>query len=202
MKSKEGDPIVEGVNAKVCSKCGELKPTSEFSRRTRGPQEGQLMSWCKSCCCAYQREWKLNHPEKAKAVRRRHHLRSLYGITEEDYDHMYRAQDGKCALSGKDGKLVIDHNHRTGVVRGLLDDKVNQAIGHLGDNLEGALKAAVYLSKGGLDHPGARETVTDYLRQIILNIGSLSLLRHLDTPFALEPELFEVPEVGEEHSAA
>lgn len=136
-------------------------------------------------------------------MRRRAAYYRKYGLTMEEYDLMVAAQDGCCAVSGKPHpRLVVDHCHKTGFVRGLLEPNVNRAIGHLGDDLEGILKLGVYLSQRGLDHPGARETVTDYLRQIILNVGSLSLLRHLDTPLALEPELFEVPEVGEEHGAA
>ena len=51
MKSKEGDPIVEGVNAKVCSACRELKPFSEFMKH-RNKKYG-VGNQCRSCLRRY-----------------------------------------------------------------------------------------------------------------------------------------------------
>lgn len=52
------------------------------------------------------------------------YLRRMYGITEEEYQQVLDHQGGKCAIclkrpaAGKN--LHVDHDHRTGVVRGLL----------------------------------------------------------------------------------
>lgn len=55
-----------------------------------------------------------------------------YGVTLERYDEMLAAQGGVCAIchqppkrdvspmGDKRAKLVVDHNHETGEVRGLL----------------------------------------------------------------------------------
>lgn len=44
-----------------------------------------------------------------------------YGLTMDDYDRIYKFQDGKCAICGRrQEKLDIDHDHERLVVRGLL----------------------------------------------------------------------------------
>jgi formate dehydrogenase maturation protein FdhE len=59
-------------------------------------------------------------------------------MTQTDYDNMLTAQNGVCAICGnppKSGKkLVVDHNHKTGEVRGLLCTPCNTGIGLLKDN--------------------------------------------------------------------
>lgn len=58
-----------------------------------------------------------------KRKRRDQYLRNKYGITLEDYDQLLRVNDGGCWICGgrpKGTALHVDHNHRTGVVRGLL----------------------------------------------------------------------------------
>lgn len=44
-----------------------------------------------------------------------------YGITEDEYNKMLAKTDNKCYICGKPPKnraLSIDHNHKTGKVRG------------------------------------------------------------------------------------
>lgn len=50
-------------------------------------------------------------------------LRRLYGITSSDYDVILAWQNGRCAGCGtlpKSRRLHVDHDHKTGEVRGLL----------------------------------------------------------------------------------
>lgn len=94
--------------------------------------------------------------KKANANPRKTYANSiyrLYRITIEDYDEMYIAQNGKCAVCGSeniiDGKrkmLCVDHNHETGKVRGLLCRDCNLAAGLLEDDSERASKLSEYLS--------------------------------------------------------
>ena len=72
-----------------------------------------------------------------------YHQKSLsYGITEEDYDRMYKEQKGVCAIckkpetrqsKGKTTLLCVDHDHETGKVRGLLCHRCNTVIGMFTD---------------------------------------------------------------------
>jgi len=67
---------------------------------------------------------------------RRLSTRYKYHLTVEQYMALYTAQDGCCAICGLPPKtggrnLHIDHDHETGVVRGLLCYRHNTALGHL-----------------------------------------------------------------------
>lgn len=63
-------------------------------------------------------------------------LKYKYGISKEEYISLYNLQEGKCAICkcGIDilGKYThLDHNHSTGVIRGLLCHSCNVGIGFL-----------------------------------------------------------------------
>jgi len=84
------------------------------------------------------------------------YLKSTYGITQEDYEKLEKQQDCKCAVCGGDGfkmrewhfkKLVVDHDHVTGKVRGLLCHNCNRALGLLKDDPKVLLNAVDYLNK-------------------------------------------------------
>lgn len=73
-----------------------------------------------------------------------------YGISVADYDEMLESQGGGCYICGigpVGRALDIDHDHRTGKVRGLLCSNHNRALGLLGDDPELLLAAHTYLVK-------------------------------------------------------
>ncbi|RLD97123.1 MAG: endonuclease VII [Aquificota bacterium] len=83
---------------------------------------------------------------------REYNLRRRYGIGIEDYDKMLKKQGGKCAICGirpKPGKhLDVDHNHKTGRVRGILCRYCNsKLLKHLRDNKVRAAGLVKYLTK-------------------------------------------------------
>lgn len=51
---------------------------------------------------------------------------------------------------GKHKRLVLDHDHITGAFRGWLCDLCNRGVGMLGDDIDGILKAARYLTRTDL----------------------------------------------------
>jgi hypothetical protein len=88
------------------------------------------------------------NPAKFRARERQSRLKSRYGITQERYDELYAEQLGCCAICGKSGeKLVVDHNHGTGRVRGLLCYNCNLGLGLLGDSVVIVAAANNYLIK-------------------------------------------------------
>lgn len=109
----------------------------------------------------YSKAYRLRHPERVKAMRRKYQrgytLKHKFGITVEEYSRLLAAQGGKCAIckhkpEGDDryrtGKnLAVDHCHRTGKVRGLLCDRCNRGLGHFRDDVEYLLQAVLYLQK-------------------------------------------------------
>jgi len=79
---------------------------------------------------------------------RRRRLRR-YGLTVPDYEALLQSQAGVCALCGLNGSrpLVVDHDHGTGTVRGLLHEKCNLMLGMAGDDPERLRQGAEYLQK-------------------------------------------------------
>lgn len=84
------------------------------------------------------------------------YLERNYGITLGEYNRMLKYQECKCAICGGEGftmkechkiKLVVDHCHTTGVVRGLLCHNCNRALGLFKDSPDSLIEAAKYLSK-------------------------------------------------------
>lgn len=83
--------------------------------------------------------------------KRRSYLRTRYGITIEEWNEMFEKQGGFCAICGNHYStnrhgLQVDHNHKTGKVRGLLCHHCNTGIGNLRDDVRILEKAIVYLS--------------------------------------------------------
>lgn len=74
----------------------------------------------------------------------------MYGIQPDDYDKIYAAQDGKCAIcrraTGLTRRLSVDHDHATGKVRGLLCRVCNDMLGHARDDIEFFARALQYLN--------------------------------------------------------
>jgi len=111
------------------------------------------------------RESAISNPTKVKALRkklyrkssRETHMISRYGIDFPTFRKLKEEQGNRCKLCERPfpegdfvGKQVaIDHCHVTGVVRGILCIGCNTALGRLGDNEAGLLKALKYV-KGEL----------------------------------------------------
>ena len=86
------------------------------------------------------------------------YLRTLahkYGITVADYKSLFAKQESRCAICGRDfGSLrakeltaFVDHDHRTGRVRGLLCRNCNTGLGFLGDDADVLERAISYLRR-------------------------------------------------------
>ena len=72
-------------------------------------------------------------------------LKKLHQEWKERNPHI-KVEVCECCGERKD-KLIIDHCHDTGEMRGWLCHLCNIGIGNLGDNLEGLQKAVMYLSR-------------------------------------------------------
>jgi Recombination endonuclease VII len=95
----------------------------------------------------YQKK-RRSRPE-VKAADRAGHLKRKFGLTPAEYEAKLAAQGGGCALCGReptpDRQLDIDHDHRTGAVRGLVCNRCNQGLGQFGDDPICLAHAAAYL---------------------------------------------------------
>lgn len=102
------------------------------------------------------REWNKKHPERVKAIREKGQERKLskrledrYGLTLDQYAAIEEYQDWQCKICQREGewhgKLVVDHDHATGKMRGLLCGACNAGLGCFSDDISLVLKAAQYL---------------------------------------------------------
>lgn len=96
---------------------------------------------------------KRNTPE-AKLRKRFNNIKHNYDLTQPEYDQMFREQNGVCAACGrletreKNGKVValsVDHDHKTGKIRGLLCSSCNFALGHVKEDVDTLGKLIAYL---------------------------------------------------------
>jgi hypothetical protein len=167
-------------DGKVCSKCRQWKPRSEYGFVESNPDKMRYA--CKGCYNGVRKDYRNGpgreairkqksrayhkDPDKTKRIRddrrdkrRNARIKCLYGITNEEFDRILEKQGGGCAICGaKVGdsllrNLRIDHCHSGGHVRGLLCHGCNAGIGFLGDSVERLLEAALYLERDRRHHP-------------------------------------------------
>jgi hypothetical protein len=99
----------------------------------------------------YQRDLREKDPD---AYRKSHYIWSLkrkYGMEFSEYERLMTKQESKCAICRDEVKLVVDHCHETGNIRGLLCGGCNRGIGLLRDRLDIVISAVEYL-KGFEEH--------------------------------------------------
>lgn len=118
-----------------CSSCGEIKPREEFYRNSKA--KSGLQSKCKSCFRKYKAQ--SISPEFAKFSEK---------ILEE--------QNHKCAICGYDDglrALSLDHDHRSGRIRGYLCRDCNSGLGNFHDRPDWLKKAIEYLAVDRSSNP-------------------------------------------------
>jgi len=85
------------------------------------------------------------------------HRYKKLGVCNTEYHKMLAAQGGKCSIcrctlnSSRYTKFSVDHDHRTGVVRGLLCSPCNVALGMMKDSPRRLEAAAEYLRRHGCE---------------------------------------------------
>ena len=129
---------------KRCTKCGEEKDLSSYPKERRS-SDG-VAARCKSCTSAYQRTLR---EQKGGSLYDR---TVRYGMSPHEYEELLDEQLNCCACCGssdpkRKAGFVIDHDHGTGLIRGLLCHSCNIGIGLLGDTINGLEMAVNYLRK-------------------------------------------------------
>lgn len=135
------DPLPKGSLGVDCSTCGKELTPEDDPKAVHNKTRTGLIYTCHKC-----------RTRKTNA--------NSYKISLEDQEKMLRAQDGKCAICGRDitgvvdlgkgkrkVKAHIDHSHRTGKIRGLLCASCNLGLGCFKDNPRIITAALKYLAK-------------------------------------------------------
>lgn len=135
---------------KVCTGCGVRKHEAEYSRASNGWRSSR----CKECRSKEFKAWRLTRREEMNArnrerydpdAQRRYRLKYLYGLTPDARSALLDKQGGVCPICRTDEDLVVDHDHDTGIVRGLLCRRCNSAVGLLQDDPAMCRRAVAYL---------------------------------------------------------
>lgn len=149
---------VDPNQTRQCSLCHETKPVTEFyaSPDCLYGVKGQ----CKTCYTPRHNAHRKKpgyKPQNYPKYIRVYALRNSYGLTVAQYDEMLVNQNGVCALCGQPEtakgsggtvrRLAVDHDHITGVVRGLLCGACNYLLGNAKDSPDLLRKAANYLER-------------------------------------------------------
>ena len=131
---------------KYCADCDKAKPLGQFHRNALAPDG--LSYYCKDCSATKDRA--NSGKSKASSWMRR------YGLSEHAYWDLFEAQGGVCAIChqpetcvirGTTALLSVDHDHRTGAVRGLLCQHCNHGLGRFFDKPELLEEAIAYLRR-------------------------------------------------------
>lgn len=146
------DQIIEGILVKSygvrgtrslceCKQCGRMFYQLNFRINSGG---GSFCS--KECHMEYMKENKIDPNELNRLYQKKH----KYNLSAEEYYHMFEEQGNRCAIcerSFDDVPAFVDHDHKTGKVRGLLCPKCNTLLGMVNDNPDILRKAIMYLEK-------------------------------------------------------
>lgn len=105
---------------------------------------------CKACVLKRGGKWKRKYPTKARDA----YFKRVYGSSLAEFEIMFKKQKGRCCICNISktkifkGKsfLMVDHNHKTGKIRGLLCHMCNLGLGYFGDNKKNLRKALRYLT--------------------------------------------------------
>jgi len=94
------------------------------------------------------RRWRENNPDRARDLK----FRSAYKITLDQYNEMLARQGSVCAICkgphrGRGKYFHVDHDHKTGVVRGLLCGDCNFGLGFFHDEPSLLMVAKEYLCR-------------------------------------------------------
>src|SRR3990167_5363397 len=97
---------------------------------------------------AYQREYYKRHVDVAKE----RHRKSNYGITQKEFELLLQVQNYRCPICtiSLNQSSHLDHDHKTGRIRGVLCSKCNVGLGNLCDDISLLKQAQQYLEKHSL----------------------------------------------------
>lgn len=120
-----------GWQGKICVRCGGGKGPAYTTTK-----------YCGTCVVQVRKERQKRDHERQVMVR--------YGLEAGDYARLHAGQAGVCAIcqraTGRTRRLSVDHDHRTGRVRGLLCRPCNDMLGHARDSEAFFLRVINYLA--------------------------------------------------------
>lgn len=146
---------------KKCGRCKQLLPEDNFSYNAQ--TRTNLSCYCKPCTSIINKEWRAKNPEISKKnssdwakanplILANKALIRNYGVTLEDKNRLLKSQNNKCAICGRilvigNKNTHLDHEHKTGKIRGVLCNQCNHLIGNCFERISILESAICYLTK-------------------------------------------------------
>jgi Recombination endonuclease VII len=113
-----------------CTRCKEEKPGTPEYFPLHNKKANGLDSWCRSCRKSYRSNIR----------------RGLYrGMIDDEALKDVLASTFSCTICGDEDRLVVDHDHKTNKVRGLLCNRCNKGLGLFRDSPDFLEYARIYL---------------------------------------------------------
>lgn len=153
---------------KICRNvnCKQINPQNSGSFFKDKSKSDGLCPLCKVCEHERKRIWRRNNLDKVNSRARQWTarnpdkvreklLKDNYGMTLAEYDALLIRQKGLCAIckqpskdmmKGKVKALAVDHDHKTGKIRGLLCKNCNVGLGSFADSVKNLKEAITYLA--------------------------------------------------------
>lgn len=116
---------------KKCSKCEKVLPLDDFFK-DKSRKDGK-QRYCKNCHC--ERQAKNKEARNLSYYSQRRYTLKRAGCTDKNLTPetimaLELLSNGVCNLSGqKIENIAVDHDHETGLIRGILDNKINLMLG-------------------------------------------------------------------------
>lgn len=162
------------MQTKTCKRCGQEKSIDEFFKWKYAKDRltyhckpcirlYNIESYYKHRKQRLKKtkEWSGKNKEHIAKVRAAHYQKNKdraklqgriaklarFGLTVESYDELFKSQNGLCAICEKPHwrNLAVDHDHKTGKVRGLLCYRCNTLLGLASDSIQVLQSAILYL---------------------------------------------------------
>lgn len=131
--------MVSGTSRSVCKVCERRHGYESFKRKGSPPTTDAI----RAIKARNRNKIRPSGLKNAKVWR----LRTDFGLEEADYLRLLESQDGHCAICQK--QLLkgahVDHDHETGVVRGILCNRCNIGLGYFSESPESLRNAAFYI---------------------------------------------------------
>jgi len=139
---------------KYCSHCKKKLPLGKYNKH-KNEKDG-LQPICAECQKEYATKYRQS--PRGQNIRRANHTKSRFGLSQKQYFKLLEAQKEVCKIcnnpetamgsGGKKSRLLsVDHNHKTGKIRGLLCHSCNSLIGHARENILILQKTIKYLEE-------------------------------------------------------
>jgi len=139
---------VNDKNLKWCGCCQQMLILDFFAKNSA--KKDGLQERCTKCRKEHNKKYK-HLRKKPEAHQKRKWLLAKYKLDLTAYENMLEKQNNVCAICKSNDwgrpSPSVDHCHTTGLVRGLLCNSCNRALGLFKDNAEVLTNAANYIKR-------------------------------------------------------